>query len=103
MKKIVIVMLLAISASVSFAATNVVTYTAEQTVAREKRIAEWRETWAKMTPEQREAHREEQKRKIAEARAKATKKEVRREVGKDGSITVTYDDGTAVLYKFQSK
>ena len=105
MKKIVLAVAAAMSVSAVFAETNVVTHTVEQSMARQKRIAEWRETWAKMTPEQREAHRAEQLKRIAEMRAKAVvgKKEVKRETSKDGSIAITYDDGTVVVHRFPVK
>lgn len=87
------------------AATNVVTHTVEQSMARQRRISEWRETWANMTPEQREAHRAEQLRRISEMRANAVvgKKEVKRETLKDGSVAITYEDGAVVVHRFPVK
>ena len=85
--------------------TNVVTHTVEQSVARQKRIAEWRETWAKMTPEQKEAHRAAQLKRLAEAkrRVKSGEAEVKREQSADGTITITYADGRVVVHRFPKK
>ena len=87
------------------AATNVVTHTVEQSMARQKRIAEWRETWEKMTPVQREEHRAAQLKRLAEAkkRVKSGEAEVKREQSADGTITITYADGRVVVHRFPKK
>ena len=105
MKKIALAVVAALSVYAVFAETNVVTHTVEQSMARQKRIAEWRETWAKMTPEQREAHRAEQLKRIAEIkkRVKSGEAEVKREQSADGTITITYADGRVVVHKFPKK
>ena len=105
MKKIALAVVAALSVSASFAETNVVTHTVEQSMARQKRIAEWRETWAKMTPEQKEAHRTAQQKRLAEIkrRVKSGEAEVKREQSADGTITITYADGRVVVHKFPKK
>lgn len=105
MKKIALAVAAALSVSAAFAETNVVTHTVEQSVARQKRIAEWRETWEKMTPEQREAHRAAQQKRLAEIkrRVKSGEAEVKREQSADGTITITYTDGRVVVHKFPKK
>ena len=104
MKKL-IALAIAAASFCAVAETNVVTYTAEQAQARQKRVAEWRETWAKMTPEQRDAHRAEQSKRLAEIkrRVKSGEAEVKREQSADGTITITYADGRVVVHKFPKK
>ena len=103
MKKL-IALAIAAASFCAVAETNVVTYTAEQAQARQKRVAEWREKWAKMTLDERKAHREEQKRKIAEARrqelARTGRKEVERKQDADGNITIRYSDGSVLIHRF---
>ena len=79
------------------ATTNVVQYTSAQKDERAARIAAWRETWEKMTPEQREAHRAEAARRLQEQRAATG--EVSRTKDKDGNIVITYRDGSVRVHK----
>ena len=96
MKKLIALAAALVGASV-LAGTNVVVHavTKEQTADRARRIAEWRETWAKMTPEEREAHRAAQLRRHAERAAKdGERREIRREKLPDGTIRVFRADGS---------
>ena len=89
--------LAAMSAEADSATTNVVQYTDAQKAARAARATAWRETWAKMSPEEREAHRKSQQRKLLEQRTASG--EVSRTKDKDGNIVITYRDGSVRVHK----
>ena len=94
---IAVVALVAISAEADSAVTNVVQYTDAQKDERAARATAWRETWMKMSPEEREAHRSSQKRKLLEQRTASG--EVARTRDKDGNIVITYRDGSVCVHK----
>ena len=79
------------------ATTNVVEYTDAQKNERAARAAAWREAWAKMTPEEKAAHREAAQRKLQEQRAASG--EVSRTTDENGNIVITYRDGTVRVHK----
>ena len=97
MKKLILSLILACSSAV-MAETNVVTHTVTEAAERRARAEAWRETWSKMTPAERYAHREEQKKKLAEARR--VNREVRRMQSPDGTITIIYADGSVTVHKY---
>ena len=83
------------------AATNVVTHTQSEAAERLARAEAWRETWSKMTKEERDAHRAEAQKRLAEARK--VSKEVGRSQSPDGTITITYADGSVTVHKYPLK
>lgn len=80
------------------AGTNVVTHTQSEAAERRARALEWRETWSKMTKEERDAHRAEQRRRLAESRR--VSREVRRTQTPDGTVTITYADGSVTVHRY---
>ena len=105
MKKIVALAVALVGASL-MAETNVVVHavTKEQAADRARRIAEWRETWAKMTPEEREAHRAAQLRRHAErAAAEGERREVHREQLPDGTVRVLRANGAVEEHRTVEK
>ena len=103
MKKLIAIAILAMSAC-AIAGTNVITHTAAEVADRQKRIMEWRETWAKMTTAEKNAHREAQRARLQaareEAKARSGKREVKRTKEPDGSIVIQYDDGSVLIHQF---